>query len=110
MTFSEQLKLQFYTEAQEARADIASYQEEMSEVKQKAQAAGITLEEAESLSIYAQILEIGTSISLTALQFYERELTQIDLNPARYDQINPLEWALGLARGQREVEKWLKVA
>lgn len=110
MTFSEQLKQQFFIEAQEARSDIEHFQEAMQETKEKAQAEGITLEEIEGLSIYAQILEIGVSISLTALQFCERELKQIDKDPARYDQINPLEWAQGVARGQLEVEKWAKAA
>lgn len=110
MKFSEQLKHYFYTEATEARADIAEYQEEMSAVKQKGQAEGITLEEIENLSVYAQILEIGTIISLKALQVYEEELNRIDKDPARYDQINPIVWAQGVARGQQEVGKWLKAA
>lgn len=108
--FSEQLKHYFFTEATEARADIEHFRTEMQETKQKAQKEGISLEQIESLSIYAQILEIGVSVSLKALQVYEEELNRIEQAPARYDQLNPIAWAQGVAKGQREVEKWLKAA
>lgn len=108
MTLTQQIKQEYYSQATRVRADISYYQGQMSEVKQKAQAEGLTLSQAERLSLDAEILEIGVSICLTILQYCEKEIAQLDSDPTRYDRVNPYLWAQGVAEGQRIAEQWLK--